>query len=256
MNTSVRELMLAGAHFGHRTRFWNPQMAEYIYGRYNQTHVINLDLTLSGLQKAHEFVKSVATEGGNVVYVGAKSVTSDVIREEAEAVNMPYVNHRWLGGMLTNFKTTLNSVSRLMKLETDITSGVLADLTKKEGIRLISAKDKLIKSIGGVRGLKELPDALFIVDVGWHRGAVREANLLGIPVVAVVDTNHSPAGVDYVVPGNDDSRQAIRIYARVISDAVREGRAAAAARAAAHAELVKSGGGGDAETAAAAGESV
>lgn len=236
MNTSVRELMLAGAHFGHRTRFWNPQMADYIYGRYNQTHVINLDKTVNGLQKASEFVKNVAAEGGNIFYVGAKSVTSQVIREEAESVNMPYVNHRWLGGMLTNFKTTLNSVSRLVKLENDISGGTLAELTKKEGIRLMTAKDKLVKSIGGVRDMKELPDALFIVDVGWHRGAVREANLLGIPVVAVVDTNHSPAGVDYVIPGNDDSRQAIRIYAKVISDAVREGQAAAAARAEARAK--------------------
>lgn len=240
MTTSIRELMLAGAHFGHRTRFWNPQMEEYIYGTYYQTHVINLDMTMNGLQKAAEFVKNITSENGVVVYVGAKAVTSEVIQAEADSVSMPYVNHRWLGGMLTNFKTTLNSVSRLAKMENDIASGMLAGLTKKEGIRLVAAKEKLVRSIGGVREMKELPDALFIVDVGWHRGAVREANLLGIPVIAVVDTNHSPAGVDYVIPGNDDSRQAIKIYAEVISNAVREGRDLAAAKATAAAAVASS----------------
>ncbi|MBE8158306.1 MAG: 30S ribosomal protein S2, partial [Betaproteobacteria bacterium] len=143
---------------------------------------------------------------------------------QASAAGMPYVNHRWLGGMLTNFKTTLNSAARLAKMGDDIAGGTLANLTKKEGIRMVTAKDKLEKSIGGMREMKELPDALFIVDVGWHKGAVREANLLGIPVAAVVDTNNSPAGVDYVIPGNDDSRQAVEIYARIISEAVRQGR--------------------------------
>lgn len=216
--------MLAGAHFGHRTRFWNPKMADYIYGSYYQTHVINLDRTLAGLRKAAEFVSGIAAENGTVLYVCAKAVAGEIIATQASAAGMPYVNHRWLGGMLTNFKTTLNSAARLAKMGDDIAGGTLANLTKKEGIRMVTAKDKLEKSIGGMREMKELPDALFIVDVGWHKGAVREANLLGIPVAAVVDTNNSPAGVDYVIPGNDDSRQAVEIYARIISEAVRQGR--------------------------------
>ena len=224
MNTNIRELMLAGAHFGHRTRFWNPQMKEYIYGAYYSTHVINLDRTLAGLKKAAEFAASVAAENGTVLYACAKTVAAEVVSDQAQSVGMPHVTHRWLGGMLTNFKTTRNSVDRLAKMEADIRDGVMARMTKKEGIRMQAAKDKLVKSIGGVRDMTELPDALFIVDVGWHKGAVREANLLGIPVMAVVDTNHSPAGVDYVIPGNDDSRHAIEIYAREISDAVRRGR--------------------------------
>ncbi|MGI9297732.1 MAG: 30S ribosomal protein S2 [Gammaproteobacteria bacterium] len=224
MNTSIRELMLAGAHFGHRTRFWNPQMADYIYGAYYSTHVINLDRTLVGLKKAAEFAHSVSAESGTVLYVCAKTVAGEVIADQAEKVGMPFVTHRWLGGMLTNFKTTRKSVDRLAKMDSDIAGGALAGMTKKEGIRLLAARGKLAKSIGGVRRMAELPDALFIVDVGWHKGAVREANLLGIPVMAVVDTNHSPAGVDYVIPGNDDSRHAIEIYAREISDAVRRGR--------------------------------
>lgn len=226
MNTSIRELMLAGAHFGHRTRFWNPQMADYIYGTYYQTHVINLDHTLAGLQKAAQFIQNVTAENGTVLYVCAKTVAGEVMTEQAVAASMPFVTHRWLGGMLTNFKTTLNSAARLHKIEADITGGALSRMTKKEGLRAVLAKDKLLKSIGGVRDMKELPDALFIVDVGWHKGAVREANLLGIPVVAVVDTNHSPAGVDYVIPGNDDSRQAIEIYARLMSEAALAGRTA------------------------------
>lgn len=224
MNTSLRELMLAGAHFGHRTRFWEPKMAEYIYGTYYQTHVINLDHTMDGLKKAADFTHNVAAENGTVLYVCAKTVAGEVISEYARSVDMPYVTHRWLGGMLTNFKTTRNSVERLVKMNNHLSEGALTRLTKKEGIRLLAAKQKLSNSIGGISDMNELPDALFIVDVGWHKGAVREANLLGIPVVAVVDTNHSPAGVDYVIPGNDDSRHAIEIYARIISDAVREGR--------------------------------
>lgn len=226
MNTNIRELMLAGAHFGHRTRFWHPQMAEYIYGSYYQTHVINLDRTMEGLGKASEFIANVASENGTILYVCAKPVASEIIQREAQSAGMPFISHRWLGGLLTNFKTTLNSVDRLAKMDEDIAGGMLATLTKKEGIRMVTAKDKLFKAIGGVREMKDLPDALFIIDVGWHKGAVREANLLGIPVVAVVDTNHSPAGIDYVIPGNDDSRHAIEIYARIMSDAVQAGRKA------------------------------
>lgn len=224
MNTSIRELMLAGAHFGHRTRFWNPKMADYIYGSYYQTHVINLDRTLEGLKKSSAFISGVAAENGSVLYVCAKAVAGEIMARRALEAGMPHVTHRWLGGMLTNFKTTLNSAARLAKMDAEVAGGALANLTKKEGIRMVAAKDKLAKSIGGMRDMKELPDALFIVDAGWHKGAVREANLLGIPVVAVVDTNHSPEGVDYVIPGNDDSRQAIEIYARLMSEAVARGR--------------------------------
>jgi small subunit ribosomal protein S2 len=216
--------MLAGGHFGHRTRFWNPKMAPYIYGTYYQTHIINLDHTLSGLEKASEFFGSVSLDGGTILYVCAKPVGSEAIMTQARAASMPYMSQRWLGGMLTNFKTTLKSVERLKSVEADIESGILKTLTKKEGIQLLSTKDKLEKSIGGVREMNELPDALFIIDAGWHKGAVREANLLGIPVVSVVDTNHSPEGVDYVIPGNDDSRQAVEIYARLMSEAIIAGR--------------------------------
>ena len=226
MNTNIRELMAAGAHFGHRTRFWNPQMAEYVYGAYYQTHVINLDRTLSGLQKAAEFLQNVASDSGTVLFVCSKPVGGEVMADAARAANMPHVTHRWLGGMLTNFKTTLNSVARLGKMEADINSGVMANMTKKEGLRMMGAKQKLLRSVGGVRDMKALPDALFIVDVGRHKGAVREANLLGIPVAAVVDTNNSPAGVDYVIPGNDDSRQAVKIYARLMTEAIAAGHAA------------------------------
>ena len=215
--------MLAGAHFGHRTRFWNPQMAPYIYCSYYQTHIINLDHTLAGLERAAEFLGAVAEEGGVILFVCAKSVGGETISQYAKAAAMPFVSHRWLGGMLTNFKTTRNSVERLEKVEKQIAEGLLKTLTKKEGMQAIAVKDKLERSIGGVREMNELPDALFIIDAHWHKGAVREANLLGIPVVSVVDTNSSPLGIDYAIPGNDDSRQAIEIYARLMSEAVASG---------------------------------
>lgn len=224
MNTNIRELMLAGAHFGHRTRFWNPKMAAYIYGKYHSTHIINLDHTVSRLGEAAGFLKSIVASGGNVLYLCTKTFAADIIEEEAAKINMPYINKRWLGGMLTNFKTTRDSVNRLAALEQRISDGALRESTKKEGLKLMAQKEKLDKAIGGISDMKELPEALFLIDVGWHKGAVREANKLGIPVVAVVDTNHSPDNIDYVIPGNDDSREAVKLYIREISLAIAEGK--------------------------------
>lgn len=226
MNTNVRELMLAGAHFGHRVRFSNPKMGPFIYGKYRSTHIINLDQTLEAMMRAAEYLKSVAESNGKILYVCTKPAASDAIAEEAKSVGMPYVNRRWLGGILTNFKTTRNSVERLETIEAQIAEGALKNMTKKEGIKLMLMKDKLERAIGGIREMNELPDALFIVDAGWHKGAAREANKLGIPVVAVVDTNHSPDNIDYVIPGNDDSREAITIYIREMTAAICSGSAA------------------------------
>ncbi len=228
---TVRELMLAGAHLGHRARFWHPRMAEYIFGKYQQIHVINLDHTVLALRAAADFLRAVAAGGGIVLYLGTKSSASEIVQRRATEAGMPYVSERWLGGMLTNFKTTRDSVARLIRCEEDIREGVLRRLTKKEGLRLMNKKEKLAKSIGGIRAMENLPEALFVIDVGVHSGAVKEANKLGIPVVAVVDTNHSPEGVDYVIPGNDDSRQAVEIYANIATDAITAGREEHLARA-------------------------
>ena len=224
MSADMRELILAGAHFGHRTRFWNPKMEPFIYSVYNRTHIINLDHTVAGMRRASRFFEDVGATGGSALYVCAKSAGSEIVREEAERAGMPFVDHRWLGGLLTNFKTTLLSVSRLREIEESIAAGALENLTKKEGLKLIGRKEKLERAIGGVREMKKLPDALFIVDVGWHKGAVREANKLGIPVAGVVDTNCSPDGVDFPIPGNDDSKDAMRIYAAGVTDSILAGR--------------------------------
>ena len=224
MTSSIRELMLAGAHFGHRARFWSPKMSAYIFGKYHSTHIINLDETLIGLSRAADFLKSTAAGGGTVLFLCTKKAGADSIAAAAKRVDMPYVDQRWLGGILTNFKTTRNSVGSLQRIEEEIELGALRRLTKKEGIKLILAKDKLNAAIGGIRDMTDLPDALFVIDAGWHKGAIREANKLGIPVVAVVDTNHSPEGIDYVIPGNDDSRQAIAVYAREIAAAIGKGK--------------------------------
>lgn len=238
MSADMRELILAGAHFGHRTRFWNPKMERFIYGVYNRTHIINLDHTVAGMRRASRFFEDVGATGGTALFVCAKSAGAEIVREEAQKADMPFVDHRWLGGLLTNFKTTLSSVARLQKLEDSIAAGALDSLTKKEGLKLIRRKDKLARAVGGVRDMRKLPDALFVVDVGWHKGAVREANALGIPVAGVVDTNCSPDGVDFPIPGNDDSKDAVRLYARTVTAAVLAGRARqlAETRAAAAAE--------------------
>ena len=224
MNTSIRELILAGAHFGHRTRFWNPKMAPYIYGTYQNTHIINLDLTLEKLEKAANFMKDTAADDGVVLFLGTKHTSIEAVEEEAKRAGMPYINQRWLGGMLTNFKTTCNSVTKLSALEENIAGGALNNITKKEGLKLMAKKERLLRSIGGVRDMKAVPDALFVIDSGWHKGAISEAVKLNIPVIAVVDTNHSPEGINYPIPGNDDSRQAVKIYARMMSDALLAGK--------------------------------
>lgn len=224
MSADMRELILAGAHFGHRTRFWNPKMEPFIYGVYNRTHIINLDHTVAGMRRASRFFEDVGASGGTALYVCAKGAGAELVREEARRAGMPFVDHRWLGGLLTNFKTTLSSVERLRKTEESIDGGALDALTKKEGLKLIGRKDKLERAVGGVREMKKLPDALFVIDVGWHKGAVREANKLGIPVAGVVDTNCSPDGVDFPIPGNDDSKDAVRLYARAVTASILAGR--------------------------------
>lgn len=224
MEISVRDLMLAGAHFGHRVRFWHPQMAPYIHNNYQRTHIINLDITLSRLKESAEFLGRVAADGGVILFVCAKSHAADLVEEKARAAGMPFINRRWLGGLLTNFKTVRASIERLIQMEADIENGLLKELTKKEGIKFLLRKDKLEKSIGGLRNMKSPPNAIFLIDAGRHQGAVREAQVCGIPVAAIVDTNHSPENIDYVIPGNDDSRQATELYLQVISDAIIEAR--------------------------------
>lgn len=239
MNVSMQDLIYAGAHFGHRTRFWNPKMEPFLYQKpdaksplvYNRTHVINLDKTVAALHRAGRFFEDVGATGGTALYVCAKGSGAEIVREEAQKAEMPFVDHRWLGGLLTNFKTTLSSVARLRGIEESIAAGALDNLTKKEGLKLIGRKEKLERAIGGVREMKKLPDALFVVDVGWHKGAVREANKLGIPVAGVVDTNCSPDGVDFLIPGNDDSKDAIRIYASAVTESIMAGRERRAAEA-------------------------
>lgn len=224
MTTTVRELMMAGAHFGHRVRFWNPKMAPYIYGKYHSTHIINLDITLAHLNHAKAFVKSATRNGGKVLFLCTKKSCAESVAEIAQSVNMPYVNHRWLGGIMTNFKTTRKSIDRLISIETDIENGILKSMTKKEGIKLMLAKQNLEKTVGGIRNMDKIPDVLFVIDAGLHKGAILEAQKMGVPIVAVVDTNHSPLDIDYVIPGNDDSAEASNIYLREIAETVQEGK--------------------------------
>ncbi|OZI74714.1 30S ribosomal protein S2 [Bordetella genomosp. 12] len=220
----MREMLEAGVHFGHQTRYWNPKMAPYIFGHRNKIHIINLEQTVGKFQDATKFVKQVAARGGNVLFVGTKRAARELVASEAQRCGMPYVDARWLGGMLTNFKTVKSSIKRLKDMEVMVADGSVERLTKKEGLLFQRELDKLNKSIGGIKDMNGLPDALFVIDVGYHKIAVAEARTLGIPVVAVVDTNHSPDGVDYIIPGNDDSARAIELYAKGIADAVLEGR--------------------------------
>lgn len=227
MNVSMRQLLEAGVHFGHQTRFWNPKMAPFIFGERNKIHIINLEHTVERLRRATEFVRRLAQNRGTILFVATKRQAKEIIAEEAERCGMPYVNERWLGGMLTNFKTVRQSIKRLNELEQMFEDGTVAQLSKREQLGLEREIAKLEKSLGGIREMEHLPDAIFVIDVGHHKIAVAEANKLGIPVVGVVDTNHSPDGIDYVIPGNDDSARAVRLYARAIADAVLEGRAMA-----------------------------
>jgi small subunit ribosomal protein S2 len=223
MNVSMREMLEAGVHFGHQTRFWNPKMAPYIFGHRNKIHIINLEKTLPLFQEATKFAKQLASNRGTILMVGTKRQARDLVSAEAQRAGMPFVNQRWLGGMLTNFKTVKTSLKRLKDMKAQQEAG-LESMSKKEQLMFQRELDKLEKDIGGIQDMNTLPDALFIVDVGYHKIAVAEARKLGIPIIAVVDSNHSPEGIDYVIPGNDDSAKAVTLYVRAMADAILEGR--------------------------------
>jgi len=222
---SMRQMLEAGVHFGHQTRFWNPKMAPYIFGERNKIHIINLEKTQPMYAEAASFLKSVIADGGTVLFVGTKRSARDAIKKEAERCAMPYVNQRWLGGMLTNFKTIRQSIKRLAEITELSTSGALDKRGKKEATQLRREMEKLERSLGGIKDMTAIPDALFVVDVGHEKIAVHEAKKLGVPVVAVVDTNSSPDSIEYIIPGNDDAMRAISLYAGGIAEAVLEGKA-------------------------------
>jgi len=221
---TMRQMLEAGVHFGHQTRFWNPKMAPFIFGHRNKIHIINLEKTLEMYNSAMKFVRTLSAGRGNVLFVGTKRQAREIVREEAMRCGAAFVDHRWLGGMLTNFKTVKASIKRLKDMEQMAADGSFERMAKREALGLQRDLEKLQRSLGGIKDLGGLPDAIFIVDVGYHKGAVTEAAKLGIPVVAVVDTNHTPEGIDYIIPGNDDSSRAIRLYARGVADAILEGR--------------------------------
>ncbi len=224
MSVTMREMLEAGVHFGHQTRYWNPKMAPYIFGHRNKIHIVNLEKTMEKYQEALNFVRRLSTNKGSVLFVGTKRQAREIIKEEATRCGSPYVDYRWLGGMLTNYKTVKQSIKRLNDMETMARDGTLDKLPKKEGLLYQREIIKLDRSLGGIKDMHGLPDAIFVIDVGYQKGAITEARKLNIPVIAVVDTNHSPDGVAYVIPGNDDSSRAIRLYVRGIADAVLEGR--------------------------------
>lgn len=223
-NVSMRDMLEAGVHFGHQTRFWNPKMSQYIFGARNKIHIINLEKTQPLFSDALNFTGRMAANRGRIMFVGTKRSAQKIIREQAERCGMPYVNHRWLGGMLTNYKTVRLSIKRLKDLEQMEADGSMERLTKKEALTLRREMEKLERSLGGIKDMGALPDAIFIIDVGHEKIAISEAAKLGIPVIGVVDTNNSPDGVDYVIPGNDDAIRAISLYAENIADAVLDGR--------------------------------
>ena len=225
---SMRDMLQAGVHFGHQTRFWNPKMSQYIFGSRNKVHVINLEHTVPAFNEALEILRVEAAKGNQILFVGTKRAAQKIIREQAERCGMPYVSHRWLGGMLTNYKTIRASIRRYRDLETQASDGTFDKLGKKEVLTRTRTKDKLDSSIGGIKDMNGLPDILFVVDVDHERIAINEANKLGIPVVGIVDSNSNPDGVDYVIPGNDDSIRAIKLYAVSIADTVLEGKAQSA----------------------------
>jgi small subunit ribosomal protein S2 len=220
----MRQMLEAGVHFGHQTRYWNPKMAPYIFGHRNRIHIINLEKTVVMYDQAMKFVRQLAANKGTLLFVGTKRQAREIVREEALRAGAPFVDHRWLGGMLTNFKTVKGSIKRLRDLEATMAEGGVDKLSKKEALTLQRELEKLERSLGGIKEMNGLPDALFIIDVGYHKIAIQEARALGIPVVAIVDTNNSPDGVDHVIPGNDDSSRAVRLYARGVADAILEGR--------------------------------
>ena len=226
-NVTMRQMLEAGVHFGHQTRFWNPKMAQYIFGSRNKIHIINLEKTLPLFVQAQEYVRRLAANKGTILFVGTKRQAREIVREEAVRAGVPFVDHRWLGGMLTNYKTVKQSIKRLEDKRAQLEAGDQSGFNKKELLDLQRDVEKLERSLGGIKDMKGLPDAIFVIDTGYQKGAVVEAKKLGIPVIGVVDTNNSPDGIDYVIPGNDDSSRAIRLYARGIADAVLEGRAQA-----------------------------
>ncbi|TXH96977.1 MAG: 30S ribosomal protein S2 [Pseudorhodobacter sp.] len=221
---SMKQLLEAGVHFGHQTRFWNPKMGQYIFGSRNKIHIINLEKSLPLFQEAQKFAKQLAANRGTILMVGTKRQAREILATEAQRAGVPFVDQRWLGGMLTNFKTVKTSIKRLKDMKAQLETG-LDNLSKKEQLTFSREIAKLEKDIGGIQDMAALPDAIFIIDVGFHKIAVAEAKKLGIPLIGVVDTNHSPEGIDYVIPGNDDSAKAVTLYARGIADAIIEGRA-------------------------------
>jgi small subunit ribosomal protein S2 len=220
----MRQMLEAGVHFGHQTRYWNPKMAEYIFGQRNKIHIVNLEKTMQMYQEAMKFVRQLASNKGTILFVGTKRQAREIIAEEAARCSMPYVDARWLGGMLTNFKTVKLSIKRLKDLDQMKEEGTFDKMNKREALTLQRELDKLNKSMGGIKDMSGLPDALFVIDVGYHKIAVTEATKLGVPIIGIVDTNHSPDGIAHVIPGNDDSSRAIRLYARGVADSVLEGR--------------------------------
>ena len=224
MSVTMREMLEAGVHFGHQTRFWNPKMAPYIYGHRNKIHIINLEKTQPLFENALKFVRQLASKRGTILMIGTKRQARDVIALEAKRAGMPYVDQRWLGGMMTNFKTVKGSLKKLKEMQVQVDAGTQPAI-KKEALMFQREIAKLEKDIGGIQDMNALPDAMFVIDVGYHKIAVAEAIKLGIPIIGIVDSNHSPLGIDYVIPGNDDSAKAVALYARAIADAVLEGRA-------------------------------
>jgi small subunit ribosomal protein S2 len=222
-------MLEAGVHFGHQTRFWNPKMAPFIFGHRNKIHIVNLEKTMAMFQEATKYIRQLSANRGTILMVGTKRQARDIIAAEAQRAGVPYVDQRWLGGTLTNFKTIKTSIKRLKEMEAAIADGSVDKMSKKEALMFHRELDKLQKGIGGIKDMSGIPDAIFVIDVGYHKGAITEATKLGIPVIGVVDTNHSPSGVSYVIPGNDDSSKAITLYARGVADAILEGRATSVA---------------------------
>jgi small subunit ribosomal protein S2 len=236
---SMRDLLQAGAHFGHQTRYWNPKMGQYIFGARNKIHIINLEHTVPAFNEALDLVRQLASNKNKVLFVGTKRAAGKVIKEQAQRAGMPYVSHRWLGGMLTNYKTIRASIKRLRELEGQQTDGTFDKLTKKEALMRSRDMEKLERSIGGIKDMGGLPDALFVVDVDHERIAVTEANKLGIPVIGIVDTNSDPDGIDYIIPGNDDAIRAVKLYVTAVADAAIAGRADSGDATAARDEFVE-----------------
>lgn len=224
MSVSMRQMLEAGVHFGHQTRFWNPKMAPFIYGHRNKIHIVNLEKTLPMYLDAVKFARQLAARRGTILFVGTKRQAGEIVREQAERCGMPYVDQRWLGGMLTNFKTVKTSIKKLKDMQAQAAEGVLEQMSKKEALTFQREMDKLEKSIGGIQDMAALPDAIFVIDVGYHKIAIAEAKTLNIPVIGVVDTNHSPLGVTHIIPGNDDSAKAVTLYAQGMADAILEGK--------------------------------